>query len=62
MISWIFENAATIVICGIILVLMILAVIYIIKSHKNGGCAGCPAAKNCGGACCHCQSKKSKQQ
>lgn len=43
-----------IIIIAIVSVIVICAVVYIVKSKKNGeACIGCPHSKQCSGNC-HC--------
>lgn len=48
MLQWIAANAATIVICMVLGILLLLAARHVYKARKSGGCIGC------GGDCCHC--------
>ena len=55
--QWLAENGATVIISLVLVSLMALAVRYLWKTSKKGGCAGCSGcSKGCGG-CCQCSSK-----
>jgi hypothetical protein len=43
------------IVAGIMLVLFVLAVIYIVRKKKSGGCVGCPG----GGESCNCEHSSS---
>lgn len=54
MLEWLAANAATIVISAVLIVLLALAVRYIVKKRKSGGCAGCDGCSAKGGcSACH---------
>ena len=44
MLEWLAANAATIVVCAVLIVLVAMAIRQIIKARKKGGCAGCNGA------------------
>lgn len=54
MLEWLAANAATIVISVVLIVLLALAIRYIVKKRKSGGCVGCDACHSKGGcSACH---------
>ena len=50
---WIIENAHTLIVLGVVVLLVVLAVISVIKDRKKGrcscgnSCAGCPMSSAC---------------
>ncbi len=54
MLEWLAANAATIVISAVLIVLLALAIRYIVKKRKNGGCVGCEACSSSKGGCSAC--------
>ncbi len=58
--TWLAENAATIVIGSILLVAVILAIRYVVKKAKKGQCIGCDG--HCNGCCCSISNENNKQQ
>lgn len=59
--SWLAENAATIVIGSILLVAVIFAIRYVVKKAKKGQCIGCDG--HCSnGCCCSISNENSKQK
>lgn len=54
MLEWLAANAATIVISAVLIVLIALAIRYIVKKRRSGGCVGCDACSAKGGcSACH---------
>ena len=54
-------NAIDYVIIGVVAAVIVLAVIYVIKTKKSGKkCIGCPTSKggSCNGSCSDCPSAK----
>lgn len=55
MITWIWDNISTIVICAVLAAAVVLILIYIIKNKRKGssacgcGCSGCAMKGLCGG-------------
>ena len=51
MLEWLAANAATIIISAVLFVLMALAIRYLWKTSRRGGCVGCSeCSKGCGGS------------
>ncbi len=57
MLEWLAANAATIIISFILFVLMALAVRYLWKTSRSGGCVGCPECSGGCHGCSHCACK-----
>ncbi|MCD8003957.1 MAG: hypothetical protein LUG88_08655 [Clostridia bacterium] len=49
--TWLSDNIGSIVVCAVILILIVLAVRYIVRSMKTDKCVGCPSHGACGGGC-----------
>lgn len=58
MLEWLAAHAATIIISAVLIVLLALAIRYIVKKRRSGGCVGCDACASKGGctACHGCAS------
>ncbi len=54
MLEWLAAHAATIVISALLIVLLALAIRYIVKKRKSGGCVGCDACSSGSGGCHGC--------
>lgn len=54
MLEWLAAHVATIIISAILIVLLALAVRYIIKKRRSGGCVGCDACSGKEGGCSAC--------
>lgn len=54
MLEWLAAHAATIIISAVLIVLLALAVRYIIKKRRSGGCIGCDACSGKEGGCSAC--------
>lgn len=54
MLEWLAAHAATIIISAVLIVLLALAVRYVIKKRRSGGCAGCDACSGKEGGCSAC--------
>lgn len=55
MLEWLAAHAATIIISAVLIVLLALAVRYIIKKRRSGGCIGCDACSGKAGGCSACR-------
>ncbi len=55
MLEWLAAHAATIIISAVLIVLLALAVRYIIKKRRSGGCIGCDACSGKEGGCSACR-------
>ncbi len=41
----------TFIVAAIVVALIALAIRYVVRSRKKGGCAGCEGCAGCGGGC-----------
>lgn len=48
-----------IIVCVILVSIVGGIILYLRKTKKKGGCAGCPYCKQCGSGCCHDKCEKS---
>jgi hypothetical protein len=53
---WFYSNISTIIVSIVLICMVVLAVIYLVKSHKKGGCPGC--SDHCG--CSDCPHNQNK--
>ncbi len=57
MFEWLAANAATILISSSLFILMALAVRYLWKTSRSGGCVGCSECSGGCHGCSHCACK-----